>query len=219
MLRLFLMTVFLAQAIAVSTAKADVIVWEDSKNGVTLTYPDDWRRVNNQDADIILTLAAPSGDDHAICKLRVREDKRYLIYPRHMDADVQKLTVNQEFWQNYIVDYYSPVFEIYYDEAGLGRGYGSYALAEFTDSYPGGDMRRRAMMLGSMYNGDIYIMECSAENDAYTQWAKAFLSLARSVDFDKTLHESYAGNYRDFLDSEYRPILFRDVDKKVGKTY
>jgi len=208
---------FLFLTLLSTSVQANVVFWEDSKHGVTLTYPDDWRRINSQKPDDILTIAAPSGDEQAFCKIRVRDNQKYMIYPPHLHPDVQKVAVNKVFWQNYIADFYNPVFEIYHDEAGLGRGYGSYALAEFTNDFTGGQMRRRGMFLASLYNGDVYIFECSAERLAYETWAPSFFSIARSVKFDKTINENYTGNYRDFLDGPNQPMYFRDIRRTIGR--
>ena len=219
-MRIFQFTLLLLVfAVWSSASQADVIFWEDSKYGVTLTYPDTWRRINNQEPDDILTIAAPSGEQSAYCKIRARDDRRYMIYPPHLHPDVQKVAVNQEFWQEYISDYYDPVSELYYDESGLGSGYGSYALAEYGKSFTGGFMRRRGMLLASLYNGNVFIMECSARKDSYVLWAEDFMSIARTVEFDKKQHELYTGNYRDFLGEGFAPIYFRDVKRLVGKTY
>lgn len=180
-------------------ARADYVVWQDADTGVSLSWPDTWQMVNNADPDDVVTIMAPSGRGHATCRMRARKDARYTIYPPYFSADVQRVAYSFPYWNDYLAEYSD--FEIYNirDGAGLGRGFAGYALAGYTSAVQGPEMRRRALVFASLYNGTAYILECSSHEDAFARWKGLFLSIAGSVDFKKAHHELRSGNYRDFM--------------------
>ena len=54
-------------------AKADYAVWTDVHTGTTVSYPDTWKPINNQQPNDFLTLSLPSGEDNAVCRIRADE--------------------------------------------------------------------------------------------------------------------------------------------------
>lgn len=184
---------------SVSSAKADYFVWEDSKTGMTLSYPDTWQVENGQDPDDLVTLAAPSGRAHAFCRIRSHEDKRYAIFPPRFNPSVQKIEYSLGFWDQYLREYKQAELYNLQDGTGLGRGWASFAEGGYVGSVPYPEMERRAVLFASLYNNRVYILDCSCHKDAYDQWKGPFLSLAKSIDFKKANHELMTGNYRNFM--------------------
>lgn len=191
-------------------AKADYALWADPETGFSLTWPDTWKRVNNADADDLITIMAPSGRAHATCRARAHKDVRFEIYPPQFAPDVQRVAYSEDFWESYLQEYSNHIVHSVFDGAGLGRGYASYALAEYDSAVPGPEMRRRAMLFAANYNGVVYILECSAHKDAYAKWQKLFLSIAGSVDFSKAHTELRSGHYYNFFND--RRIRFKGTE-------
>lgn len=146
------MRFLLASAFAVlsflsaAPARADIWFWQDDKTGMSLTFPDTWAVMNNRAPDD-LNDRRP-GHDNAMCRIRAREDRRFMIYPvRYMSAVFQKVAYSNAFWEYYVNGDYDLVnLDVMQDDAGLGRGNASYALATF--DAPGPDDRglKRGLM-------------------------------------------------------------------------
>lgn len=181
-------------------ARADIFVWQDAKSGVSLSFPDTWEIVNNADADDVVRIAAPGREDEAGCRIRARSDRRFVIYPPRYDDSVQKVAYGRDFWSHFLTEEYNdPTIEIFGEPAGLGRGYGSYALASYTVPGRDSDSSRRGISFVSLYRDTAYIAECSALKGAYEKWNPVFRSIIKSVDFRKAVHELPTGHYRNFL--------------------
>ncbi len=192
--------VLLGACLTAGTAHADYFVWRDVKTGLSLSFPDTWHRVSNADHNDILTIMPPSGRAQASCRVRGWEDGRHLIYPQRFNSAIQKIDFSLSFWDNYLQEYDNHQIYNMQDSAGLGRGYAGYAIAGYQSPVPGPFMDRKALMSAALYNGEVYVLECSAHADAFDQWKGRFLSIAHSIDFNKAYHELYVGNYRDFMD-------------------
>lgn len=189
-------------------ARADYVVWSDAQTGLSFSFPDTWQIVNNAAPDDVLTVMPPSGRAQAMCRLRAREDRRFMIYPARFGAAIQELSVSKSFWESYLDEFTNPEIIGYRDGAGLGRFYAGAVIAAYEDTVPGPRMRKRGVAFASLYNGVAYILECSAHEDAFESWWKPFLSIAGSVDFPKAYHENRTGNYRPFLDGSF--VFFRN---------
>lgn len=185
---------------APSAAKADYFVWQDAKSGLTMTFPDTWKVQSNQQPDDILTIQAPASDNaQPICRVRVRDDKRALIFPPEYSRSVQKEYVSQKFWNDYMTTYDDfNLGEIY--EGGLGRGFASYTTATFTRRDGTIYQTRSGILFASMYFDKLYIVDCSSLSDSYDQWVNMFRSVVKSIDFKKTHHERDHGDYANFLE-------------------
>lgn len=180
-------------------ARADYFVWQDPKSGISLSYPDTWAMVNQRQPDEVFTITAPSSEgDDAVCRVRVRDDKRFLVYPPHLGRAVQTISYNQEFWEEYLNEYDN--YEIYgNNDGGLGRGYGSFAVAGYEGAMFSPKAQRRGIISASLYFDKSYIVDCSARAAAFEKWQPLFLSIIGSVDFKKTHDEVWSGDYRNFF--------------------
>lgn len=180
-------------------ARADYFVWQDEKTGLSMSYPDTWGMTSTRQPDDIFAVVAPDAADDAVCRIRVRDDRRFLIYPPHMDKDVQAIAVSKDFWDSYLNEYKTVDLYGYTDGAGLGKGFGSFAVTGYDGSIIGPETHRRGIAVAALYFGKIYIVDCSAKASAFARWQPQFLSLIGSVDFKKAHDELWTGNYRDFF--------------------
>lgn len=187
-------------------ARADYKVWQDEKTGLSLSVPDTWQYINNTHPDDLVTFMAPSGRAHAYCRVRAREEGRYRVYPPSYDQAIQHIATGYDFWDKYTAEYDDVRALDIRQDASLGRGHAGYAVFSFEDAVPAPRMRRRALAFASLYNGMIYIAECSAHEEAFDDWMKLFLSVTGSIDFKKIPDERTTGHYRDFR-GEY-PLEF-----------
>lgn len=184
---------------AQNQAHANFNVWQDDVTGLVLSYPDTWRTGLNQQPDDIFTIHGPSADGMPSCRVRVRDDKRFQIYPPELSPSVQRVGYSAEFWGDYLTEFADPVVYQMRDYVGFGKGVGSQAVASFRSSIPGKDMRRKAMIFAANYYDRLYLFECTVAYHAYDFWRPRFLSIAKTIDFRKTHHELYTGEYHDFL--------------------
>lgn len=182
-----------------TAAKADYFVWQHAKTGLTITFPDTWKMQNNAGDNTILTIAGSSYSEQPQCKVEVRDDGRYTIYPARYGSAVQKEAVSVPFWKQYLAQYDQYNLGHVYDGAGLGRWFASYALASYSRKFGTVEQGRRAVMYASLYNDKLYVIECSALDYGYDRWAQNFRGIIKSVDFKKTYHEVPTGEYADFL--------------------
>tara|TARA_R110001592_G_scaffold79054_4_gene236781 strand:- start:8981 stop:9637 length:657 start_codon:yes stop_codon:yes gene_type:complete len=195
-LKLLLAGVLLCSAF-ISHAQAGQFFFEDQKERFTMTFPDTWARISNQKADDQITIAGPGANDYAICKVRVRQDRRYVIFPGKFDSDVQKVAYSRDFWNDYLGDYNEVVVDVFKDGSGLGLGYASMAEASY-ETAEGTLVRKRGVMFASLYHDHAYIVDCSSEESVYQKWRPAFLSIVKSVDFGNVRHAKSHGHYRGF---------------------
>jgi hypothetical protein len=152
--------------------------------------------VHNQKSDDVLTVMAPGNNEYSACRLRVRQDRRFVIYPQRFSGAIQRKYFSKDFWEAYIGEYANAELHSVTDNAGLGRGFASWADVSFLDD---ANVQKRGIMFVSLYNDTAYVLECAAEMEAFPKWHDAFLSVGKSVNFRKIIHEFPAGNYRDFL--------------------
>ncbi len=208
------LSVLLLGAASAPKASAEIFYWEDADTHMSFTYPDRWLATHNQRDDDIYAVMAPGINNHATCRLRVREDQRFEIYPEYLADEVARINYGQSFWEDYLGEYENVSIERVYSDAGLGRGFGSYASASYTTAQ-GPRMDKRALMLVSLYNNKAYIVECSAEIHSYHQWHQSFLSVVKSVDFRKEINQAKNGYYRNFYNGSLRIQGARDIDVSV----
>jgi hypothetical protein len=182
-----------------TAAKADYFVWKDEKTGMTATFPDTWKTVNNLHPETILTIMGPAEKDQPVCKINVRDDKRFTIYPARYGDAVQRVAVSTGFWRSYMGNYDDYTIDRVYDGAGLGRWFASFALGSYSQRFGTAMQTRRAIMYASLYNDKLYVLECSTLNHAYERWAADFKGIIKSVDFKKAYHELPHGEYANFL--------------------
>ncbi len=183
----------------ISAAKADYYVWRDAKSGMSLSYPDSWKIVNNEQPDDVLTIMAPSDRAMAACRVRVRDDLRYSIFPMRYNDEIQQIDFSEAFWKKYLGEYSNPQISTQANGTGLGLGYAGYAEAGYWDQVPGARMQKGALMFASLFNNHLYVLECSSHYKAFMDWKGDFLAIASSVDFRHIQTPLINGNYRNFL--------------------
>lgn len=191
-------------------AKADYSIWADSETKISLSYPDTWRQVANFQADDLVTLAAPTNGDDAQCKVKAREERRYMVYPVSLSSAVQRTAVSERFWREYLSQYNNVQVAFIEDGAGFGRGYGSIMSASYTISHPQTGKPRSGIVAASLYRDHVYILDCSAHPEAFQFWQPVFLSILKSVDMPKRVHELRQSDYGDYRDMDF---LFADPTK------
>jgi len=213
-MRLFLLIMSLA-VLSISPVHAEVFVWEDPETGATASYPDTWRRVVNQKPDTQLTILAPGRGDFAKCKLRIRDDGSFKVYPLRYSDEIQRLNFNKDFIREYLNVHNEPVIHKYSDNGGFGRGFAGWAEVSYTPEV-GPVMRKRGLIFATLYRDKVYIADCAAHEDRFDIWARDFMSFIKSVDIREILHELPSGHYRPFLQDPHIVINGpRGVDKAI----
>lgn len=213
-LRSLLLTAALLFSLIPTSSKAEVFFIEDQDDRFSVAFPDHWDLTENQKPDDKLTVIAPGENDYSLCRVRVREDRKNLIYPPELAGSVQKVSYSREFWNDYLGEYDNVNVDSFREPTGLGKGFGSFTEASYTTA-EGNIVRKRGMMFASLYHDKAYIVDCSAEESVYQKWRPYFLGIVKSVDFEKVIHELPSGNYRDFLND---PDVVINGAKK-GDTY
>lgn len=204
-----------------TAAQAETFVWQDAKTGVTLSFPDTWRIINNQKTDDLVTIIGPSQQDTPMCRLRARQDQRYTVYPVWYSAPVQHVAYNEDFWTDYLNDYDYPTVHSYRDDAALGRAFASMTMASF--AMPNDTAKPRTMRTGQMWAGvyynTAYVLDCSSTAASFADWQPDFLSIAKSVDTRKIIHELLIGDYRNFINDGHLTHPIKGRKDKLGQTY
>jgi hypothetical protein len=214
-MRFPLKTLALAMILTASAAipaKADIFFWRDADTKLSLSFPDQWRQIHNQQPDDVFTVAAPGDGEFATCRMRVREDARFVIYPRRYAANIQHINYSREFWDAYVGEFAGATINGVWDDAGLGDGFASFADVSFISPIDP-KVQKRGLMFATVYNDKAYIAECSSETGAYGNWYKPFLSFVKSVDFRDEYQPGLNGWYRNFQDDPGIRIRGRkDID-------
>lgn len=185
------------------SAKADYGVWTDAKTGLTVTFPDTWKQVNNETSEDVISFSVPSADANATCKISAAEDRRFLIYPNKYRADIRDKNFAMNFWEKYAANYNSVNMIRYADNAGLGQGFASMALVSYltppTSVNANDSTDRGGIMAVSNYGDKVYIANCSVALPSYGQYHVQFMDFFKSISFKKYYHELVVGDYRNFL--------------------
>ncbi|MEM7679549.1 MAG: hypothetical protein AAF182_00895 [Pseudomonadota bacterium] len=197
-------------------AKAETFYWQDPGSKLSLTVPDTWSMSHNQKPDDVITMIAPSADAFPVCRMRVRQDRRFVIYPHRYANEIQHLHYSQNFWNDYAAEFPSGAVQHYADDAGLGRGRGSFAEIVFApDAAP---LRaRKAIAFASLYRDKAYILECSSNLEDYDRWLPAFMSVVKSVQFREEIAQIPGGHFRPLYGAGAIEIMNRrDYDSYFG---
>ncbi|MEM6812172.1 MAG: hypothetical protein AAF549_06870 [Pseudomonadota bacterium] len=198
------MKIFIALIILLSSSVpswADYYVWEDSKTGLSATFPDRWEHQTNRNPVDVLTIEAPSANDDAVCKIKAIDDKRYTIFPASKGNAVQKVAVSIPFWKSYMAHYDDFEIARVYDGGSLGQWIASYATFSYTARDGSVSQSRRGIGFASLYYDNLYIIECSSLSHAYERWDNDFKSVIKSVDFKRIYHSHKEGEYESFLNN------------------
>ena len=78
----FCLTVAVLLTFSFSPAKAEIFYIEDQDGRFSVSFPDLWRITSNMKPDDQLTVMGPGKNDLAMCRVRVREEGRFKIYPQ-----------------------------------------------------------------------------------------------------------------------------------------
>lgn len=211
LLKSFLMAAVLCSFVVVE-AKADVFFVEDQNDRFTLTFPDTWKKADNQKPDDKLTVYAQGEYNFTSCRVRVREDRRFVIFPNEYADEVQRTQVSQDFWNNYLGEYDNVAIEIFKDDSGLGQGFASMVEASF-DTAEGSLVHKRGIMFASIYHDQLYVVDCSSEESVYDEMRPIFLGIIKSVDFTEVINGRTQGHYRNFTDEEVEIEGPHELDK------
>lgn len=211
-MRALSLTLAIAMLAMTTPAHADYAVWQDSTTGASLSYPDTWRSVASLQPDDLLTIAAPSKGEHAQCRLKARSEKRYMVYPASLASAVQKRAVSQAFWDKYLAQYNNVTMSFLTEDGGFGRGHGSVSSASFTIAHPQTGMPRSGILAASLYRDYLYILECTADPQAFEYWRPVFLGILKSIDMPKRAHEALRGDYADYKKMDF---LFEDKTRNA----
>ena len=195
----FLLSSFLS-VFSVSVVQAEIVRYHDPVSGVSFNYPDRWVKVNNQQRDDVVTIMAPNADDFAGCRVRVREDKRFVSYPDGYARSIQKIHYSHEFWDKYLNEYDDYDFIDVNDGAGLGAGFAGVAEATYT-SVVGLKSLKHSIVAVSPYYDKVFIVECSSTEESWGKWYPGFMNVLRSVRFRKGIQGHPNGEYRAFVPS------------------
>lgn len=193
-----------AAALCVSinpAVNAEVFFVEDQGNRFTVSFPDSWAVINNQKPDDKLTVAGPGVNEYAECRIRVRQDRRFVIFPRKFDTNVQRISYSHEFWNAYLGEYNDVEINGFRDEAGLDSGFASMAESTY-ETAEGAIVRKKGIAFATLIHDQLYAIECSSEASVYKKWRPAFLSIIKSADFDDHRTASPHGHYRGFLEDK-----------------
>lgn len=209
--KLFLFTAAVTFAV-MGAAQAEVYKWRDPDVKLSVTFPDDWHQLAGQQPDDVLTVAAPVENSFASCRMRIKEDRRFMIYPRDFAGAIQRTAVSHDFWEKYVGEFRAADLHLVGDDAGLGNGFASWADISFI-SPAGPKVQMRGFAYATTYNDHAYVFECSAEASVYDKFYHPFLSILKSVDMRAEYPTTVNGYYRDFQnDNPLRIHGEKDVD-------
>jgi hypothetical protein len=133
-----------------------------------------------------------------MCRVRQREDRRYVIFPVEYSSAIQRAAFSRKFWDEYLGEYDDVIVDAFKDDSGVGRAFASTAEVSFMTP-EATKIRKRGIVFAGVYNDRLYIVDCSSEQTVYAKWRPVFLSIIKSVETTKTIHEFPTGEYRGFL--------------------
>ncbi len=179
-------------------AKANIFFIEDQDARFTISFPDLWEKAGNQKPDDRLTMLGRGENDFAVCRVRVRSDRRFVIYPDKFNKEIQRTSFSRDFWNDYLGDYNDVNIEFFKDDSGLSFGAASMIEASY-ETAQGPIVRKKGIVFASLYHDQIYIVDCSSEESLYSKWRPEFLSIIKSIEFGKVTNSRKSGYYRNFM--------------------
>lgn len=184
-------------------AKADIYIWEDAETNVKASFPDTWKLINNQDPNTILTVLAPDQETMPICRLKVKEDNRFRMYPVQFESEIQKVAYSNNFWDDYLHEQYADVqMPLQLDESGLGKSFASHALFNYSGEPAENEEFRQGIGFASHYFDFAVIAECTANQTGYPDWVPQFMQFFSSIDYPTVYGTHVNGEYRDFINND-----------------
>jgi len=183
---------------ASAPASAERFVIENHDHHFSVSYSDTWHKMTNQKPDEELHIVAPGEGHHASCRIRVREDKRWGLYPRHKFAtSLQRVAYSADFWEAYLGEYDHAKILTLDETTGLGPAHGSYVEAIFNET-TGPRVQKKGIAAVGYLNDRAYIYECSAATEHYDYFHPMFLNILSKVNIREIGTPKVNGHYRNF---------------------
>jgi len=182
---------------SLSSAKADVYVWEDPDTRVTISYPDRWEPQGGLVAPDIYRLIV-DGDDKAECTLSAHTDRRFLIYPRKYMDDAVRKEVDNDYWHTHFSNVDNLEFD-YIREGGLGFGDARVAMVTFDRTVGENITRKTAITFASVYGDQQVVFQCESNAAVFDEYKDVFGSVVDSIEFAPKYQMEKQGMYRDFF--------------------
>jgi hypothetical protein len=184
-------------------AKAQVFVWQDPLYQTQVTFPDNWMRQAQLDADMRLFILAPQGQDHAACRLYTSFDGRFRDAPASYGQQVSTFVftgdqIARELYNRRDVN--NVRVASYGNGASLGASAAVMAQADFQKDWLGGTVPMHALVLASQYNGKHIFMSCETLSSAWPRWEPLMRQIFKSVSFPGAYAVEPNGLYRRFQD-------------------
>ena len=209
--RLKFSTLFAAFMLISSSASASYFLWNSANNDFSLSYPDNWQMQNPRRAYSQIRIVSPLTKDRAECHVEAKEDNRLNIYPKTMMTKAVEENMGKDYWEEKLSGMYKlhNLTEFYSPSIMGGRGDATavrYSFKSDDDKYMYG------AMIGSIYGGREYIVECKSLRNEFDKYAELFSRIMESVQLEQKYHPFAIGYYRDFLHDR----KFKDLDDKPG---
>lgn len=206
--------VCVAGVMTASSAQASVWMYYDPVYDFSMSFPDTWRMQTVDTPTTRIRIAAPYGQDAAQCRVEATRDGRLLIYARHNLEPAVHMKLTRDYWQHKANEEADAQIHEFYKPASFGDGDATGVIVSYEEEGPNGDMvRKRALMLSSIYGEHRYTAKCSANEDKFHEWFAIFGSIIESVEFEQRYNMVPTGFYRDFLKDD--AVIFV---KKDGRT-
>lgn len=190
-------------------AQAEQFVWSDKNQEFTINVPDDWARTSARFSDEVIAFQAPGQENFASCRVRVREDHRYDIYPPKYDAAIAQKVVGDQFWADYMGIYSGYRLNRFTPYAGLGEATASKVDVTFIDEN-GYKVLKRGMALAGLHQGQVYVFECASDYQVYHRFAPIFSNILASFQHRWRDLTHVGGDYRPFLNDRTWVIHHKD---------
>jgi hypothetical protein len=197
-LQAILATLLIALA---APAAADTFVWKDVDHDYTASFPDMWRVQTPDGPYNRLRIAGPVAEDMATCKIDVQKDGRLTVYNKGLLDEAVTETLNQKFWSYQIGQFDNARLDSFYSPASLGdKGDATAIHMSFTQKDGSGNkIPMGGVMIGSIYDGDLYVASCSSRLDTFGRYKNLFGSILDSIQLESKYHPFPTGYYRNFL--------------------
>lgn len=187
-----------------SESKANFYVWQDENGDYSLSFPDTWDLQTSVNPDSSIRISAPIAEDLASCSVENFLDGRLKIYPKKLMATAVEQYMGRDFWEDKIARYNDAKISEYYAPSIMG-GRGDATAIRFSYSLTDkaakavGDKRMYGAMIGSIYGGKQFIVECRALKQKFDTYSVLFARIMESVQLEQRYHPFAIGYYRNFL--------------------
>jgi len=200
--------------ISSGVASANYFLWNDAKNDFSLSFPDNWQMQNPTGGNSRIRVMAPITEDRAQCQVDVAEDNRFNVYPKTMMTKVVEENMDKTFWEEKLAGMYKKhTLTEFYSPSIMGGNGDATAIRYYFVSDDNEKMY--GAMIGSIYGGKQYMVECKAIRDKFDKYAQLFSRVMESVQLEQKYHPFAIGYYRDFLHDR----RFEELSDKPGTRY